>query len=593
MPRMLSATASSHTDELIELRMQAGYYRAQHARAVARETRLRRELQASRMTARERMATIREREATVRRLEAAIRERDGIVAGRDGQIEALKARIAWLEKKLFGKSTEATGARPADASAGDAGGAAGQAAGNAPRRRGQQPGAPGHGRRPRVELPAVTRTHDLEGGAPSCPQCGEPYRPFGTEDSEEIEFEVRVYRRVHRRARYAQRCGCGHPRAVITAPVPAKLIPKGMFAVSFWVHILLEKYLFQRPLNRVLATLELERFFASQGTITDGLRRIGDLLRPVYCRVLERARGASRWKMDETRWSVFVEVEGKTGHRWWLWVVITDDTVVYLLEPTRSGDVPRNFFGDDPEGLLLVDRYVVYQHLGPRLLVAFCWSHIRRDFVEAGEAYGYLERWAHQWVERINRLFALNDERVAVRGQPGAFAEKDTAVREAVAAMADARDRELATSNLHRAARKVLKSLTKHWTGATLFVDHPEIPMDNNESERMLRDPAMGRKNYFGCGALWSGELTSSCFSIFQSLLKCDIDPKKWLTAYFEACARAGGKPPEDIDAFLPWNMTEERKDEWRYPSRLPRTPPRCGTAAASSRATRSSASSN
>jgi hypothetical protein len=40
MPRMLSATASSHTDELIELRMQAGYYRAQHARAVARETHL-------------------------------------------------------------------------------------------------------------------------------------------------------------------------------------------------------------------------------------------------------------------------------------------------------------------------------------------------------------------------------------------------------------------------------------------------------------------------------------------------------------------------------------------------------------------------
>ncbi len=599
MPRMLSATASSRTDELIELRMQAGYYRAQHARAVARESRLRRELQASRTTAREREATIREREATVRKLEAAIRERDGIVARRDAQIEALKARIVWLEKKLFGRSTETARTRPADASSGKASAADasvasgvvedGEAPGKTRRRRGQQPGAPGHGRRQRVELPTETCTHELAGGAPFCPRCGKPYRAFGTEDSEEIEYEVRVYRRVHRRSRCVRTCDCEHAPGVITAPVPAKLIPKGMFAVSFWVHTLLEKYLFQRPLNRVLATLELESLFVSQGTITDGLRRIGELLRPVYCRILERARGASRWKMDETRWSVFVEVEGKTGHRWWLWVVITDDAVVYLLEPTRSREVPRNFLGDDPEGVLLVDRYVVYQHLGPRLLVAFCWSHIRRDFVDAGEQYEYLERWARGWVERINKLFELNDERVAVRGDPPAggdpraFAGKDAAVREAVAAIEEACDRELARRNLRRAARKVLKRLKKHWAGSTLFVDHPEVPMDNNESERMLRDPAMGRKNYFGCGSLWSGELTSSCFSIFQTLLKCDIDPKKWLSAYFDSCARAGGKPPDDVDAFLPWNMTDERKTEWRYPSRPPRTPPQSDTAAVSS----------
>jgi transposase len=569
---------STSTDDLRDLRIQAGYYRAMHARAVAREADLARELQATK-------ATVREREAT-------IREREGVIAERDGQIEALKARIAWLEKKVFGRSTEATGTRPASESASgssaagvDATGSAGASDGcapEAPRRRGQQPGAPGHGRRPRVELPAVVCDHPLPGGVPFCPRCGKPYHPFGTEDSEEIEYTVRVYRRVHKRARYAQTCDCSQPPAVITAPVVPKVIPKGMLGISLWVHILLEKYLFQRPLNRVLSALELERLTMPQGTVTDGLARIGDLLRPVYCRLLERVRGASRWKMDETRWSVFVEIEGKTGHRWWLWVVITDDAVVYLLEPTRSGDVPKNVLGDDPEGLLLVDRYVVYQYLGPRLLVAFCWSHIRRDFVEAGEAYEYLEAWAGVWVERINRLFDLNKKRVAVRGDPGAFAVKDAAVREAVAVIEQERDRELATNNLHRAARKVLDSLVNHWTGATLFVDHPEIPMDNNESERMLRNPAMGRKNYFGCGSLWSGELTSSCFSIFQTLLKNDIDPKKWLTAYLDACARAGGKVPDDVDAFLPWNMSEERKREWRYPSRLPRTPPRSDTAVGS-----------
>jgi transposase len=588
----VSTARSSNAIELIELRTRAGYYRAMHARAVQREARLKRESVASRVIARKRRVIIKQRDASIRKLKAVIRERDRIIAEHDAKVEALKARIVWLEKKVFGRSTEKTGARPEDRCSDGAPGRQGDEApgaatddestGRGRRRRGQQPGAPGHGRRPRTELPAETCSHELPDGVPCCAKCGKPYRPFGTEDSEQIEYEVRVYRRVHRRSRYSRACDCDRVPAVVTAPVPAKVIPKGMFAVSFWVHVILEKYLFQRPLNRVLATLELESLSLSQGTITEGLRRIGELLRPVYCRILERARRAARWKMDETGWSVFVEMEGKTGYHWWLWVVITDETVVYLLEPTRSGEVPRNFLGDDPEGSLLVDRYAVYQNLGPRLLVAFCWSHIRRDFVNVGEQYEYLALWAGWWVERINRLFAINDERVAVRDDPQAFAVKDVAVREAVAEMEQACDRELAGTGLRLVQRKTLKRLKKHWAGATLFVDHPEIPMDNNESERMLRDPVMGRKNYFGCGSLWSGELTSSCFSIFQTLLKNGVDPKQWLTAYLDACAHSGGKAPDDVDAFLPWNMTEERKVEWRYPSRPPRTPPQSGTAVVS-----------
>lgn len=553
---MPSDSPSLDRAEPIELRLQANYYRAQHARAVEREAGLSREVQ---------------------RLTVALRERDASIAEKDAQIEALKAKVAWLQQELFGRSTERRSASPTDS--GDRGevpasGTTGSRADGSspPRERGQQKGAPGHGRRSRSQLPCEIHRYDVPTGVPLCPKCGRPYLQFGSESSEQIEWEVRLVRRVHERQRYVRGCDCDEAAGVITAPVPPKLIPKGMFGTSFWVRTLLEKYLFQRPLHRVLAVLALDGLDVSQGTITNGLRRIEELLRPVYCRIRERSRGASRHKMDETRWSVFVEVEGKTGYRWWLWVVITEDTVVFLLEPTRSGDVPRSHLGDDPEGSLLVDRYVVYQKLGPRLRVAFCWSHIRRDFVRIRDAYTYvrLKAWAEQWVERINDLFALNDERVAAISKPDVFAEKDAAVREAVAAMAEVRDRELSQPELHSAPRKALESLRHHWAGATLFVDHPEIPMDNNECERRLRDPAMGRKNYFGCGSLWSGELTAASFTIFQTLLKNGIDPQKWLFAYFEACAQSGGAPPADLDAFLPWNLSEERREQWRYPRQPP-----------------------
>lgn len=94
--------------------------------------------------------------------------------------------------------------------------------------------------------------------------------------------------------------------------------------------------------------------------------------------------------------------------------------------------------------------------------------------------------------------------------------------------------------------------------------------MDNNEAERCLRTPVVGRKNYYGNNSLWSGMLTAALFTIIQTLLKNHISPKKFLLAYFDACAKNGGSPPENIDAFLPWNMSDEQKTAFRYPEQPP-----------------------
>ena len=85
---------------------------------------------------------------------------------------------------------------------------------------------------------------------------------------------------------------------------------------------------------------------------------------------------------------------------------------------------------------------------------------------------------------------------------------------------------ELAAASLHEPCRKVLTSLHEHWSGLTLFVDDPRIPMDNNLSERRLRGPALGRKNYYGSGALWSGRLAAMLFSILATLKLWQINPR-------------------------------------------------------------------
>jgi transposase len=78
----------------------------------------------------------------------------------------------------------------------------------------------------------------------------------------------------------------------------------------------------------------------------------------------------------------------------------------------------------------------------------------------------------------------------------------------------------------------------------------------------------VGRKNFYGNGAVWSGQVTAALYTILETLRRCGINPQRYLQVYFEACARNGGKPPEDIESFLPWSLSEEVR------SHLERAPP-------------------
>src|ERR1700676_638248 len=120
---------------------------------------------------------------------------------------------------------------------------------------------------------------------------------------------------------------------------------------------------------------------------------------------------------------------------------------------------------------------------------------------------------------------------------------------------------ELAQPKLRLAQAKTLTSLQEHWAGLTVFVDHPEVPMDNNEAERRQRGPVVARKNFYGSGSLWSGRLAAMLFSLFQTLQVWGMDTGKWLTAYLSACAKAGGEPPPDQHLYLPWNMTAQQRE--------------------------------
>jgi len=174
-----------------------------------------------------------------------------------------------------------------------------------------------------------------------------------------------------------------------------------------------------------------------------------------------------------------------------------------------------------------------------------------------------LKTWALEWLRRIRVLYRLNNRRLAVERDSAAFGVADDCLRQAVAEMKTQMETELAQADLAPPCRRALESLQAHWEGLTRFVDDPWIPMDNNASEQLARGPGVARKNFYGSGSQWSGHLAAALFSILATLSMWKLNPRKWLTWYFEHCAAVGGKVPENIQLFLPWNLSEEQKKEF------------------------------
>ncbi len=508
-----------------ELRCDVGYWKSMHARAVERNSELQVELDQS------------------------------------------KAEIRQLKSERFGKQSEKQSATDRSNDLDDP-----QQQATPKKKRGQQPGRSAPKRRDYSHLPLREELIDLPEDAKVCDGCGKPLAELGySDDGEQIEIETTVYRRVVRRKRYRQTCNCSGRSRIVTAPLPPKLLPKSIYGTSLWTHLLLEKFHLQRPTNRTIEQLRLLGLSLAPGTIVDGLKRIEPLFTPVYDAIRAHHLQSAYFQADETRWHVFVEKAGKTGYRWWLWLFAGEDSVVYVLDPSRSHDVPQSHFSGDVRGILMVDRYSAYKAMKQvkegKLVLAFCWAHVRRDFVRVGKGYPELKTWALEWLSRIRELYRLNRERLRHPTGTTEFAAADTLLRQHVAVMAEDRDVELADDKLRQPCRKVLVSLNEHWSGLTLFVDDPRIPLDNNYSERLVRNPAVGRKNYYGSGAEWAGRLAVMMFSIFATLAHWKINPQTWLSWYFDACAAGGGKAPDAPAFFLPWNLSETRLAELQNPT--------------------------
>ena len=562
--------------ELTQLKLAANYWKALHQRSCARE------------------AILKE---TIEQNEALASERETLFKN---EIELKEAQIRDLRHRLFAKKSESVDKAIEP-----------QPSQDIKRPRGQQRGSRGHGRTQRPDLPVIEERHELQNA--HCTHCGLQYSAFpGEEESEIVEIEVKAYRRKVFRKRYMKSCSCppakDNPQIIVAPPAP-RIIPKSSYGISIWVHILLAKFLYAQPLHSTLRELSGLGLTMSPGSMTGGLQKITPLFIPLQAALYERQMRESLFNNDESRWEVYAQLEGKVGHRWYLWVTKSADVVHYQIAPTRSATVPlAHFSGLEPKEVIVIcDRFSSYKklaRLNTAIILAYCWAHVRRDFLDLALKYPALEKWALTWVDEIAKSYRLNYQRLAhwdenlpltqqsvlfdhahkllidqmqlmndrsaqlLLADQSAASPSGTAVKQPPARKgADQIDEStLEPGQLHEAQRSVLVSLQNHWHGLIIFLMYPEVPMDNNSAERAIRNPVVGRKNYYGSGSIWSAELAAMMFSQLQTIELWKLNPRHWLQEYLTACAELGGTAPADLSPFLPWSMSEDRRRQLAKP---------------------------
>ena len=325
--------------ENAELRQQVGYWKAMHARAVHRAEQL------------------------------------------EAEVEQLRGENRKLQDQLFGRKSEKSSTQDRS---NHLEGEEDDRESSTPRKRGQRKDRPGPKRRNYSHLPVIEDPRELPEDQRVCPQCGAPSRRATPRiPNKSMSISGSIGGGIRRR-RYQRTCTCENCPRTFTAPPVPKLIPKGLLGTSVWVEILIDKYYSHRPTERLLDQWRLLGLDLAGGTVNGGLERLEPLFRPVYEALLARNAQSIYAQADETHWMVFIDLAGKTGHRWWLWVFLGADTVVFRLDPSRSHEVPEGHFAGAVGVVLMVDRYSAYKamvqvKLGNVVLV-FCWSHVRRRF---------------------------------------------------------------------------------------------------------------------------------------------------------------------------------------------------------------------
>ena len=394
----------------------------------------------------------------------------------------------------------------------------------------------------RQELPSdLPRTEQIIACSPGqcvCGKCGKETTLIGYETAEQLDVEAAKYFvRVTKREKRA--CKACEEQGVQCAPLPPRIIEKGLASNRVVVDTVVSKYADHLPLYRQSVILERETGIELSRAPLDGwVMRVGELLRPISGAMAQELLAGNYIQADETQVDVQSERTKGKNHQAYLWQYSRPGAeVVFDFRMGREREGPKRFLGNF-EGVLQSDGYAAYDHVGgPRIVHAACWAHARRKFFQAVELNPQ-DQTAIGIIAQMDELFEIDaqarKQRLSQEDRQLLRLEKSKPLLEEIKPQIQAaRTSALPKSVLAKACNYTLTL----WTRLTRFLEHPELELSNNLAENAMCPVALGRRNWIHIGSEEAGPRVAAIVSVVETCRRLKIPIRDYLCSILPGLA--------------------------------------------------------
>jgi len=406
-----------------------------------------------------------------------------------------------------------------------------------------------------AELPRVEIVHDVPESERVCP-CGTPMVVIGQEVSEQLDvIPMRIQVLRHIRLRYG--CPKGE-QAPVVAPAPLQVLPKSNASERFLATLLALKYVDSLPLARIEYVLGRAGARVTRQTLARWVIGTAQALQPIANLMRDALLESKLIYMDETRVQVLKEPGRDPTTQSYMWVQRggppEKPVILFDYDPSRSGQIPMRLL-QGWQGFLMTDGYEGYGALArePGIEHLACWAHARRKFVDAVKVQPKGKRsLADQAVEMIGKLYRIERD---IRDKP--TPEKQRVRQDQSQAMLDKMRVWLNTAlpaiTPQSKLGEALAYLHKYWPRLIRYVEHGDLPIDNNPCENAIRPFVIGRKNWLFSDSQAGAHASALIYSLIETAKANGQEPSLWLAEVLSELPYA--KTVDDYDRLLPWNI--------------------------------------
>jgi transposase len=398
-------------------------------------------------------------------------------------------------------------------------------------------------------LPLIERHITLD-KMPGCSCCGSEMSDSGmTEDSEYLTvIPAQYYVVLQRRHKY--RCGSCHGD-IKTAPAPARIKEGSSYSNEMVIDVSLAKYCDLIPMERYAA---IAGRLGVQGlppqSLIESSHYLSEYVRAAYYKLKEEILRSLVLHADETPHRM---LEGDKTSHWYLWGFSTPSTSYFECHDTRSGDVASELLANSSCRFLVSDVFSGYnksvretnelraKKLQEAIQHAYCNAHARRKFKEAADILKAVvdgiidpESQVRAILDYKDAMFFVNQYRKIYRleGLAKEFPERKTKIRSRLRKYFEKiRDKCLSDIAGYSSKSKfggAMRYFLKSYDSFTRFIDHPDVPIDNNPAERVLRNPVIGRKTWYGTHSKRGAETAAILFSLVESCKLNKVNPREY-----------------------------------------------------------------